>query len=165
MEAREQTWKKPSQRLGILSLRPYLIAVSPAAKWALGGDECHLAILPFRVGRETRESLDSRQIGKWLRERRKGKGRPNNDLYIHEPGLEKHISREHFLIDQGPGRNYFLVDRKSTLGTLVAGKLMGGDGRGGQVELFHGAVIIPGGEKSPFVFRFELREAMESSSG
>ncbi len=165
MDPTEQVGEIPAGRVGLLPLRPYLVGVSPVAKWALGGDEYLIAELPFRVGRETRESLDSRQLGKWLRERRKGMGRPNNDLYIHEPGLEKHISREHFLIDQRPGGNYFLVDRKSTLGTVVAGKLMGGDRRGGRVELFHGAVIIPGGEKSPIVFRFELREAIEDSIG
>lgn len=158
MEAREQALRKPANRLGILSLRPYLIAVSPAAKWALGGKDFPLTKLPFRVGRETRVNEDSNWLEKWIPERRKGVKRSINNLYIYEPGEEKFISREHFLIDELPKGIFVLVDRESSLGTLVDGKLIGGDRRGGGVHLSHGATIIPGGEKSPFVFRFELRE-------
>ena len=158
MDPTEQVGEIPAGRVGFLPLWPYLVGVAPVAKWALGGDECLIAELPFRVGRETRESLDSRRFGKWLRERRKGKGRPNNDLYIHEPELEKHISREHFFIDQNPDGIFSLVDRGSILGTLVEGLLIGGEEKGGTVQLFHGAVIIPGGQDSPYVFRFEIRE-------
>lgn len=139
--------------------------VSPAAKWALGRDEYHLAILPFRVGRETREFQDLPGLGKEFQDRRKGIKKNYNDLYIYEPGKEKFISQEHFLIDELPQSIFVLIDRESSLGTVVDDKLIGGERRGGGVHLSHGTTIIPGGEKSPFVFRFELREAIEDSRG
>jgi hypothetical protein len=160
--ARAQPAEKPGIRLGILSLRPYLIAVSPAAKLALGGDEYRLAVLPFRVGRDTRTGENSIWIGKWKMERRKGIKKPINDLYIFEPGKEKFVSRKHFLIDELPKGVYVLIDRESSLGTLVKGTLIGGDRKGGGVHLANGTKIIIGGEKSPFVFRFELREVVDN---
>jgi hypothetical protein len=162
LHPRRKNGERSGRSFGIRSLRPFLIAVSPAAKLALGGDEYPLTVLPFRVGRETRRGENSSWIGKWKTEKRKGIKKPINDLYIFEPGEEKFISRKHFLIDELPKGVYVLIDRESSLGTLVNGKLIGGDRKGGGVHLSNGAEIIIGGEKSPFVFRFVLREYIDN---
>jgi len=96
--------------------------------------------------------------GAGLEDRRKRAVKPANELYIREAGRGKYLSQEHFFIDQNPDGTFSLVDRGSTLGTLVEGLLIGGEENWGTVQLFHGAVIIPGGQDSPYVFRFEIRE-------
>ncbi|MFQ5904926.1 MAG: FHA domain-containing protein, partial [Candidatus Binatia bacterium] len=121
MDATEQVGEIPAGRVGLLALRPYLFALTPASRQALGGKEILIPFLPFRVGREWRKSLVPGGVGTFLDDRRKGTATPNNDLYIREPGQMKHISREHFLIEQRPGGGFFLVDRGRSRGTLVAG--------------------------------------------
>jgi len=65
------------------------------------------------------------------------------------------ISREHFAIERATG-SYFLVDRGSACGTIVAGRHIGGDRAGGRTELRSGDEIVVGTDGSPYVFRFEI---------
>jgi hypothetical protein len=51
---------------------------------------------------------------------------------------------------------FFIEDRASTCGTLVGVERLGGNRVGGRRVLQHGDVIRPGGEHSPFAFRFLL---------
>jgi hypothetical protein len=133
-----------------------LVAVTSQAELALGGrPDVHLTHFPFKVGRESRLS----QAG-FAREQRLGRTPQVNDLYLSEPhGSEViHISRDHFAIERVNGE-FFVVDRGSVAGTIVAGLRIGGHRKGGRTRLDPGDQIIVGGESSPYVFR------LESSSG
>ncbi len=89
-------------------------------------------------------------------DRRKHAGRPTNELYLAEAVEPFQVSREHLQI-QHNGARYVLVDRQSACGTIVEGTVIGGDHRGGAVQLNDGDVIIVGGSRSPFVLKFRLR--------
>lgn len=133
----------------------WLSALTPVARVALLGEQHFIERFPFKVGRESRVGVGSRGVGE---DRRDGTTAPQlNDLYILDPGGEIiHVSREHFQIEQY-GDDYVLVDRASACGTLVEGRLVGGDRQGGRVALHDHDVIIAGSEDSPFVFKFRVR--------
>lgn len=134
-----------------MSAERYLKALTPKARQALGGEVYHLVKFPFRVGRR-----DSRPAGLHLLDNPvHTDGESRNDFLIRETGHRKFLSRDHFLIDLRDDRIFILVDRGSALGTLVEGRLIGGRRKGGQAVLHPGSIIIPGGEESPFIFRFE----------
>ena len=80
-----------------------------------------------------------------------------NDLYLLEPSWEDllHISREHFAVEHAE-HQFFLIDRCSACGTIVAGTQVGGDRTGGRTELRSGDEIIVGTDTSPYVFRFDV---------
>ena len=132
---------------------PYALkALTSVARTALQSDACSISSFPFRVGREMRTLHGP--VPREIAERRKrGITAPNNDLYLLESGTEVFVSREHFLIEQ-VGGEFRLVDRQSTLGTWVEGRLIGGDQRGGNCRLLPGDVIITGSHKSGFIFKF-----------
>jgi hypothetical protein len=128
----------------------WLLALTDDARAALGGDQRVLERLPFKVGRESRLApARPRQEA----DRRSTTQPPLNDVYLLERGELFNVSREHFLIEQEAGR-YFLVDRGSACGTIVEGRTIGGDRKGGRVELHDHDVIIVGTPASPFVFKF-----------
>ena len=133
----------------------WLSALTPMARVALLGEQRVIERFPFRVGRESRAAGSSPRAGD---ERRGGAAAQQlNDLYLLDPGGEIiHVSREHFQIEQH-GDDYALVDRASACGTLVEGRLVGGERQGGRVALHDHDVIIAGGEDSPFVFKFRVR--------
>ena len=132
-----------------------LVAVTAQAEFALGG-RCgvRLTHFPFKVGRESRLS----QAG-FAREQRLGCTPQLNDLYHSEPhGAEViHISRDHFAIEH-VGGEFFVVDRGSVAGTIVAGRRIGGHRKGGRTRLHPGDEIVIGGETSPYVFRLTSSE-------
>ena len=132
-----------------------LKALTAVAKLALQADPWSFLALPLRVGRDTR--TPNAAASSEIAERRARGVQPNNDLYLRESGTEIFVSREHFLIEQ-VGGEFRLVDRKSTLGTWVEGRLIGGDQRGGDCRLLPGDVIIPGSYKSGFIFKFLVGE-------
>ncbi len=68
------------------------------------------------------------------------------------------ISREHFAIEYADNQ-FFLVDVGSACGTIVAGKQVGGQQKGGRIELRDGDEVIVGTYKSPYVFRFRVAPA------
>lgn len=132
----------------------FLAAMTPEAKEAIGSTEVEIQSFPFRVGRESRKMAWTPQG--IVSERRHPDQTPNNDLYLVEKSDPMNVSREHFLIEQ-EGDGYVLVDRESTCGTIVEGKTVGGQTRGGRAELHDGDVIIVGTSVSPFVFQFRIR--------
>jgi pSer/pThr/pTyr-binding forkhead associated (FHA) protein len=134
--------------------RVFLVALTPETRAALGGAEAQISIFPFRVGRDSRSLR--RAAPRTLVDRRRPVGRPTNELYLAEAGEPFQVSREHLQI-QHNGTRYVLVDRQSACGTIVEGTVIGGDHRGGAVQLNDGDVIIVGGSRSPFVLKFRLR--------
>ena len=129
----------------------WLTALTDDARRALGGDQRVLEHLPFKVGRESRVGPSARRTD----ERRKGTAPQLNDIYILETGEVVNVSREHFLID-ADGAGHVLVDRGSTLGTIVEGRTIGGSRTGGRTPLRNHDVIIVGTAASPFVFKFRI---------
>lgn len=107
---------------------------------------------PFRVGRESRgETVKGRFFGT-LRPRAPDQA-PNNDLYLMDPGPGLQVSREHFQIEQRDG-GFVLVDRGSTLGTVVGNVRLGaGTGRM-SAPLADGDTIRIGQPESPYVYTF-----------
>ena len=132
-----------------------LVAVTKEAQLALGGQrEVRITQYLFKVGRESRVGPPASPV---LVELRLGAAPELNDLYLVEPAWADllQISREHFAIGHADNQ-FFLVDRGSACGTIVAGRQIGGDRAGGRTELRSGDEIIVGTERSPYIFRFEL---------
>ena len=129
-----------------------LIALTDDARQALGGQEIALRRFPYRVGRECRN------VPGYIAsvERRMGMTEPNNDLYIAERSDLHNVSREHFAIERDGEGRYFLTDRRSVLGTIVEGHVLGGNRLGGVCELHDHDVVILGNPTSAFVFKFRM---------
>ncbi|HXJ80665.1 MAG TPA: FHA domain-containing protein [Candidatus Methylomirabilis sp.] len=134
--------------------RVVLVALTPEAKAALGGAEARISIFPFRIGRDSRSLR--RTAPRTLVDRRKRAARPTNELYLPEAAEPFQVSRDHLQI-QHNGTRYVLIDRQSAFGTIVEGTVIGGQQRGGAVQLNDGDVIIVGSSRSPFVLKFCLR--------
>lgn len=134
--------------------RVKLVALTPEAKAALGADQIEVAAFPFRVGRESRSP--QRVAGRTIAERRKAQAPSSNQLYLAEQSEPFNVSREHFQIDHN-GTRFILTDRQSTSGTLVEGRVVGGQHTGGAVPLRDGDVIIVGTSASRYVFKFQVR--------
>ena len=126
--------------------------MSDGARRAIKGDYLAIDRLPFRVGRNSR-STNGRMAADI--ERRKGAVSQLNEAYLIEPATEKfhQISREHFLIDAEHG-HFYVADRHSVCGTIVAGKVVGGERIGGRAELHDGDIIVVGTAASPYIFKF-----------
>ena len=134
--------------------RATLVALTPEGKAALGGVEVGISTFPFRIGRDSRGR--PRPAPRTVRDRRKPASQRSNELYLEETTEPFQVSRQHLQI-QHNGTRYVLVDRESTCGTIVEGTVIGGQHRGGAVDLSDGDVIIVGTAKSPYVFKFRLR--------
>ena len=133
---------------------PRLVATTDEAVRSLGGkSEVSITEFPFKVGRESRSPDTDRKEFTGLR---LNVAPELNDLYLLEPRWSDilQISREHFAIES-TGDGFFLVDRQSACGTIVAGKMVGGNRTGGRTELRHGDVIVVGLAGSEYAFRFE----------
>ncbi len=131
-------------------MAPRLIALTEDARSALDGHVYVIPRLPFRIGRESRTLV--RRISD-ATDRRLGAQIPTNDLYIVDIGEYFNISREHVVIEQ-EGEEYFITDLGSVCGTIVEGKLLGGNRTGGRTQLYDQDVIILGTALSPFIFKF-----------
>lgn len=133
-----------------------LVAVTDEAARALGGTrELRVTQFPFRVGRERRSYLvdDKPPVDV---QRRRGDTPSINDVYLREEGPGGlHISGAHFAIECVDER-FFLVDRGSAGGTMVAGDLIGGNRKGGRAELRDGDEVIVGNGRSRYIFRFHF---------
>ncbi|MDA1185484.1 MAG: FHA domain-containing protein [Acidobacteria bacterium] len=135
-----------------------LIATTKDARASLSGRrEVRMSSFPFKVGRESRNSVVRQPVHTELR---LGVAPQLNDEYLLEPSWADilHISREHFAIEW-LGQKFFVVDRGSACGTIVAGTVVGGNRTGGRIELHSGDEILVGTNSSPYVFRFEIVEA------
>ena len=133
-------------------MAPRLIPMSDGARRAIKGDFLTIDRLPFRVGRNSRSANGPMAADV---ERRKGDVSQVNEAYLIEPTLDKvhQISREHFLIDAEHG-HFYVADRHSVCGTIVAGKAVGGNRAGGRVDLHDGDIIVVGTAASPYTFKF-----------
>jgi hypothetical protein len=128
-----------------------LVAVTPEAEQALGGKpDLRLTHFPFKFGRESRISH-----GTFARDQRLGGAPQLNDMYLKERQSSElsQISRDHFAIESTDDQ-FFVVDRGSVTGTIVAGRRIGGHRKGGRTRLNAGDEITIGSEGSPYVFRF-----------
>jgi hypothetical protein len=134
--------------------RAVLVGLTPEAKAALGADELPISVFPFRLGRDSRRP--PRAAPRTLVDRRKPAGPRTNEVYLPESSEPYQVSREHLQI-QHNGTRFVVVDRQSTSGTIVEGTTLGGQHRGGAAQLNDGDVIIVGGSRSPFVFKFRLK--------
>ncbi len=145
----------PSSVATPVAVTTTLVAVTKEAKGALGGRrEVHITQFPFNVGRESRVAPPANRTPVELR---LGVAPQLNDLYLVErAGAHSlHISSGHFAIEYADDR-FFLVDRGSACGTIVAGTRIGGHHKGGRTELRDGDQVIVGTYKSPYAFRFEI---------
>jgi pSer/pThr/pTyr-binding forkhead associated (FHA) protein len=133
--------------------RVKLVALTPEAKAALGADQIEITAFPFRVGRESRSP--QRVAGRTIAERRKVEARSSNQLYLAEQSEPFNVSREHFQIDHN-GTGFVLTDRQSSCGTLVEGRVVGGQNVGGAVLLHDVDVIIVGTSASRYVFKVRM---------
>ena len=126
--------------------------MSDDARRAIDGEFLIIDRLPFRLGRDSRASNPR---ATFRTERRRRVVGQLNDVYLFEDPLAQfhHVSREHFLIDAEHGL-FYVVDRHSVCGTIVAGKTVGGDRTGGRIELHDQDVIVAGTAASPYAFKF-----------
>ena len=131
-----------------------IVALTEPGKLALGGAEFAITQFPWRVGRESRK-YDSPEKKAFFADKRSPTNKPNNDLYLVEETDLINVSREHFQIDR-EGGGFVLLDRGSTLGTIVEGQTVGGENAGGRVVLRDADVIIVGSPTSPYVFKFRI---------
>lgn len=132
-----------------------LVATTKEARHALGVQhEVRIERCPFKVGRDSRGWAPAKPS---FIELRLGIAPQVNDVYLLESSWADilHISREHFAIEYADDQ-FFLVDRGSACGTIVAGTQVGGNRAGGRTELRNGDEIIVGADSSPYVFRFEI---------
>lgn len=132
-----------------------LVAVTEEAARALGGARAlRVTQFPFKVGRERRSYLVDDRLPVDVPQRRRGEAPPVNDAYLlEEASGSLHISGAHFAIECIDTR-FFLVDRGSSCGTMVAGDLIGGNRKGGRTELRDGDEVIVGNGRSRYIFRF-----------
>ena len=131
------------------------MATTPEAVRALRGlTRVELTQFPFKIGRESRASEPAREDAGGLR---LGVAPDLNDLYLIEPRWSDlmQISREHLQIEQD-GQRFFVADRGSHCGTLVAGRLVGGNRSFGRAEVRHGDLVVVGNDRSEYIFRFEV---------
>lgn len=147
-----------TQYIGLISSSSVatLVAVTKEAERALGGiRDVRVTQFPFKVGRESRVSEAAQDT--FVKEERRGVAPQLNHVYLIEPSQSEmlQISRDHFAIER-VGDQFFLVDRGSVCGTIVAGRRLGGHRKGGRTELRHGDQITVGTGESPYVFQFEI---------
>ena len=95
---------------------------------------------PFRVGRRSTRSEDPLEV---------------NDLLLPDSN-PFNVSRNHFSIEKSP-EGIFIHDRGSYLGTIVNGKVIGGNHNGAWTVLNEGEnEVIAGSQHSPFKFQIDV---------
>jgi len=131
---------------------PVLVPLTSQARKSLGKDMVILDSFPFRFGREARcRMVSGRPV---MRESRSEPALPDNDLFMLNLRGSRHISREHFQIEQKADGSFEILDRGSTCGTIVDNRVLGQHHRGGRHALTHGSHIVVGSSFSPYAFRF-----------
>ena len=136
-----------------------LVAVTDEARRALGAEEVRVVTGSFKFGRERRSASREVKLPAALSEQRRGAAPELNDVYLPEdPAAALQIAGAHFTIENVDGQ-FFLTDRGSSCGTVVAGQRLGGRRKGGRTELQDGDEIIVGTRSSPYVFRFQIEPA------
>jgi hypothetical protein len=136
---------------------PVLEPLTTEARESILRDRLVLNRFPFRFGRECRVGIVADKYQSL--ERRNSGIPPNNEIYMLDRGRLLQVSREHFQIEHSADNGYELVDRGSTCGTIVDGRVIGGHDQGGRCPLKDGSVIKVGTAKSPYVFKFVANPA------
>ena len=91
-----------------------------------------------------------------MREQRLDEAPQLNDVYLLEhQSRTLHISGVHFVIECIDGL-FYLTDRGSACGTIVAGRRIGGHRKGGRTELRNGDEVVVGTGRSRYIFRFQV---------
>ena len=153
---------------------PQLVALTPEAKAAAGVAVVRLHRLPFRVGRDRRDSPWQRLLGLSHPERRGAgtrAGNATNELYLNRlvserTGLARHVGCAHFLLGRLDDSGYYVEDRGSGRGTwvgsswLCAGSESGAQGQS-RTSVLDGNVIVLGTEASPYAFQFFTKRAFD----
>jgi pSer/pThr/pTyr-binding forkhead associated (FHA) protein len=129
-----------------------LKALTAEMDLAFRGPILEILEFPFRIGRESRERQPIRPLPPGVVDRRTGASPRNNDLYIIETGSRLFVSRQHLMMEQRE-HGIYLVDLFSSCGTIVEGKYLGSDHKGGEIQLEHNDVVIVGTSNSPYVFK------------
>ena len=135
-----------------------LVATTEEARRALGGAaEVRIAQGLLSVGRERRSPPDDAGLPAKVSEQRHGETPQLNDVYLleHHYSRSLHISGAHFVIECIDGL-FFLIDRGSACGTVVAGRRIGGHRKGGRTELRNGDEVVVGTGRSRYIFRFHV---------
>lgn len=135
-------------------VRVVLKALTGEMDMAFRGNTLAVHELPFRIGRECRDKSPG-PLPPGVSDRRGSTGSRTNDLYIIENGSRLYISRQHLLIEKRENA-FVLVDLFSACGTIVEGRYIGGDHKGGEAPLEHEDVVIIGTAGSPYVFKVLL---------
>ncbi|MDA1185982.1 MAG: FHA domain-containing protein [Acidobacteria bacterium] len=136
-----------------------LVAATDQARRALGADEVPIVSGSFKFGRERRSSPRGGKSPAGSGEQRRGAISELNDVYLPEdPAAALQIAGAHFTIEHTDGQ-FWLTDRGSSCGTVVAGKRLGGRRKGGKTELHDGDEIIVGTRSSPYIFKFRIDTA------
>lgn len=131
--------------------RVILKALTAELDVSFRGQNLEVREMPFRIGRECRDKAP-RMLPSGAVDRRGTGGARNNDLYVIEPGPRLFISRQHLMIEKRES-GFYLVDLFSSCGTIVEGRYLGGDHKGGEVALEHQDVVILGTAGSPYIFK------------
>ena len=132
-----------------------LVALTQEAEHALGGiREVPLTRFPVNFGRHRSPGSEHTHEGSGEEGHDPA---PLNDVYLIEleSSSHRHVSGAHFAIEYSDNQ-FFLVDRGSACGTIVAGNRIGGNRKGGRTELRDGDEVVVGTSRSPFVFRFGI---------
>lgn len=119
------------------------IVVTPASNATAGvvpAEGLAIERFPFRVGRSSTRHEDPLEI---------------NDLTLPD-ARPFNVSRNHFAVETTRD-GAFIHDRGSYLGTIVNGKVIGGNHHGAWVELKQGKnLVIAGSDNSPFRFNIDV---------
>ncbi|MBN2602228.1 MAG: cyclic nucleotide-binding domain-containing protein [Candidatus Marinimicrobia bacterium] len=108
------------------------------ANTALKGKELQIKKFPFKIGRNSSHVSDAIFV--------------NNDLCIDDI-VPYNVSKNHMSINF-QNNQFYILDRGSSLGTIVNGKQIGGQVSNYKTNLNPGEnIVIIGGEASPYQFR------------
>lgn len=107
---------------------------------------------PFKIGRESRMSENDRGLFVKLRILN-NISKPNNDIYLVNNTESLEISKEHFSIEKKDD-SYFIIDRKSTLGTKLNNNEIGKDKANKPYTIKDKDIIKIGSSDSKYEFQF-----------
>lgn len=115
--------------------------ITGEAKKLLNDQERIIKKFPFKIGRESSQSYDAIFV--------------NNDMFI-EDKMPYNVSKNHLSINFYSNQ-FYILDRGSSLGTIVNGKNIGGEISNYKAVLNKGEnTMIIGSELSPYQFKITL---------
>jgi CRP-like cAMP-binding protein len=119
-----------------------LLPKTPVTASVIPSEGIQITRFPFRIGRRSTRREDPLEV---------------NDLLLPDSN-PFNVSRNHFSIEKNSD-GIFIHDRGSYLGTIVNGKVIGGNHHGAWTTLTEGEnEVIAGSHQSPFRFRIDVVE-------